>query len=147
VTSAFATSAFEADLREVLDTPDAPPWQLTRTTEGLGVIATIAHDAEPKDSYQVRLLWSTYPDHAPSLKFLDPTTGRDDVPTAWPNGSPFRPQNLDACTNYCAEGFAVHPEWRQDAQARWSAEGNVLLKVLRNVQHDVDFRSTGRFHQ
>jgi hypothetical protein len=98
----------------------------------------------PRERFQARLLWTIYPDEAPSLKFRDPETGQLDRSSAWPLGPGFRPTSLDACVNYCAEGFALHPEWKTDPCLRWDPRGNVLLKVLRYLQDALDDQFQGR---
>jgi hypothetical protein len=94
--------------------------------------------------FQARLLWTEYPGQPPSLKFRDPATGRLDLPTAWPIVRGFRPASLDACVSWCAEGFNLHPEWRTDPKLRWVPHGNVLLKVLRILQGELDEFFQGR---
>ncbi len=88
---------------------------------------------------------SVYPDQPPSLKFRDPATKRLDLPTAWPQVRGFRPNSLDACVSWCEEGFNLHPEWTNDLRLRWAARGNVLLKVLRILQGELDDHFQGRF--
>jgi hypothetical protein len=101
--------------------------------------------AAPEESFQARLLWDVYPDNAPSLKFRDPATGRLDLPAAWPILPGCRPTSLDACVNYCSEGFALHPEWRTDPRFRWNPKGNALLYVLRILQDQFDHSFGGRY--
>ena len=98
----------------------------------------------PGEVFQARLLWTVYPGQPPSLKFRDPATGRLDLPTAWPIVRGFRPQSLDACVNWCLEGFGLHPEWRTDPRYTWDSRGNVLLKVLRILQDELDHYFQGR---
>jgi len=96
------------DFTEAGDVPEASRWKLERPS-GLEVLVTLAPARPPDEIFQVRLLWTRYPDCPPSLKFRDPKSGRLDMPQAWPVGRGFRPQNLDACVNWCAEGFVTHP--------------------------------------
>lgn len=133
----------QADFEEASATPDAARWTLEKPT-ALEVLATVHPLSMPKESFQARLLWTGYPDLAPSLKFRDPATGRLDLPSAWPQVRGFRPTSLDACVNWCLEGFAVHPEWRTDPRFRWLTDGNVLLKVLRILQSELDETFGGR---
>lgn len=135
--------AFEDDLREAETVEDANRWKLERGAHQ-EVFVTIASATDPDNKYQMRLAWRTYPLDAPSLKFRNPATGSLSEPTAWPMVRGFRPGNLDACVNYCEEGFVTHPEWRNDPCFRWRAEGNVLLRVLRIVQSEMDEYYTGR---
>lgn len=131
------------DYEEVVRTSDAARWELARPAP-LEVLAAMAPATTPVEEFQARLLWSRYPEEPPSLKFRDPATGRLDLPTAWPKVRGFRPSSLDACVNYCAEGFGLHPEWRGDPAKMWSARGNPLLFVLRTLQSELDDHFEGR---
>lgn len=134
----------DEDFEKVLCCADAARWKLEKSGP-LEVIAAVAGAEKPTEMFQARLLWTAYPDQAPSLKFRDPATGRLDLPTAWPQVRGFRPNSLDACVNWCAEGLAIHPEWRADPKYRWDPRGNVLLKVLRILQGEMDDHCQGRF--
>jgi hypothetical protein len=140
----FSVAALEADLSKVLATSDAERWLIVHPAP-LEVFVMMSSAKAPTETYQLRLLWYAYPDRAPSLKFRDPSTGRLDLPTAWPIVRGFRPANLDACVNYCAEGLVTHLEWATDPTYRWDPRGNVLLKVLRIVQSELDEYYEGRF--
>jgi hypothetical protein len=111
----------------------------------LEVLAMMSPESAPTERFQARLLWTRYPDDPPSLKFRDPSTGRLDLPQAWPIVRGFRPQSLDACVNWCSEGFALHPEWKADPRLKWNPNGNRLLFVLRQVQEELDDHFQGRF--
>jgi hypothetical protein len=132
------------DYEKVLGCPDAARWKLENGTP-LEVFCSMSPAGHQDDVFQARLLWSEYPEQPPSLKFRDPATGRLDMPTAWPVVRGFRPTSLDACVNWCAEGFALHPEWKNDPNLRWDHRGNVLLKVLRILQAELDEQYQGRF--
>jgi len=131
------------DLAEVRTTEDAARWEITLPNP-LEVLVALSPASAPSERFQARLLWSTYPAEPPSLKFRDPATGGLDRPEAWPKVRGFRPGSLDACVNYTAEGFALHPEWRTDPRYRWETRGNVLLMVLRTLQDELDHHFTGR---
>ncbi len=135
----------QEDFEKALSSEDAARWQLAKPGP-LEVLATMT-PAGQQDSFQARLHWSAYPDAPPSLKFRDPTTGRLDMATAWPQVRGFRPGSLDACVNWCAEGFTLHPEWRTDPRLRWDSRGNALLKVLRILQDELDNHFQGRYRQ
>lgn len=132
------------DLVEALSCEDAARWKLHRA-DGLEVWVTVSPAADPRESFQARLLWTKYPDNPPSLKFRDPATGTLDLPTAWPVVRGFRPGSCDACVNWCSEGFDLHPEWRNDVRYQWKSDGNVLLKVIRTLQDEMDEHFQGRF--
>ena len=132
------------DLAEARGTEDASRWEFTLAAS-LEIHVMMSSVAAPAERFQARLLWTAYPDEPPSLKFRDPATGSLNQPQAWPKVRGFRPQSLDACVNWTAEGLAIHPEWRTDARYRWDTRGNVLLKVLRILQSELDDHYTGRF--
>jgi hypothetical protein len=132
------------DLEKALACDDAAQWRLKKAGP-LEVFAGISPAGHADEIFQARLLWSVYPDRPPSLKFRDPASGRLDVSTAWPQVRGFRPGSLDACVSWCEEGFAIHPEWCNDPKYRWDPRGNVLLKVLRILQDELDNYFQGRF--
>jgi hypothetical protein len=132
------------DFAEVLTVEDAKRWKLELPAP-LEIWARMSSASKPEEVFQARFLWTRYPDEPPSLKFRDPGTGRLDLPKAWPQVLGFRPNSLDACVSYCSEGFALHPEWRNDPRYRWDSHGNPLLKVLRIVQQELDERFSGRY--
>lgn len=131
------------DYERVVALLEAKRWALEKPAS-LEVWATLAPTSAPDEGFQARLLWSQYPEEAPSLKFRDPATGRLDVTSAWPKIRGFRPTSFDACVNWCAEGFGLHPEWRNDPKLRWTPHGNALLKVLRILQDEFDHYYEGR---
>lgn len=135
---------FQQDLEEALQADDAKRWKIF-TPGPLEVYITVSSAKAPEEFFQARLKWSVYPGEPPSLKFRDPETGRLDLPSAWPVVHGFRPQSLDACVNWCAEGFALHPEWKNDANLKWNTAGNPLLKVVRTLQQELDRYYEKRF--
>lgn len=134
----FSKLVFDADLKEVLGTPDASRWVVERGDSDLEVFVTAFPITHPEQKFQARFCWVTYPGEPPSFKFRDSATGRLDVITAWPEIAGYRPGNYDACVNWTAEGFVAHPEWKNDANIRWKPDGNALLKVVRLYQRDLD---------
>lgn len=140
----FSRLNLRDDFEEAAGVPDASRWKLELAAE-LEVLATMSAATAQDEYFQARLLWKKYPDEAPSLKFRDPTTGRLDLPQAWPLVRGFRPQSLDACVNWCAEGFGLHPEWQTDLRWRWNSSGNPLLWVLRQLQEEFDQYYQGRY--
>jgi hypothetical protein len=142
----FSILSLKQDLEELAGVEDADRWVI-ETPADLEVLVMLSPKSAVTDKFQTRLLWSKYPDEAPSLKFRDPETGRLDMPQAWPLVRGFRPQNLDACVNYCQEGFALHPEWKTDPRFAWNPSGNRLLWLLRTLQEELDNHYQGRFKQ
>jgi len=113
----------------------------------LEALVTLSSVNSPKEYFQARLAWTAYPSQPPSLKFRDPSTGRLDLATSWPICRGFRPQSLDACVNWCAEGFVLHPEWRTDPKWQWDATGNPLFRTIQLLQFEMDEFFEGRFKQ
>lgn len=144
MSQALSSLNLAEDFEKVLGCDDAARWKLEKAA-ALEVFVSVAPLADQKEVFQARLLWTEYPEQPPSLKFRDPATGRLDLPTAWPQVRGFRPSSLDACVNWCAEGFASHPEWRNDPKLRWDPRKNVLLKVIRYLQSELDEHYQGRF--
>ncbi len=141
----LAVMNFEDDLKAATEAPDAARWKMERKGP-LELWATVSPAGHSGDIYVARLLWLDYPGTLPaSVKFVDPATGKLDVPTAWPTGSGFRPKELDICANWTAEGFRTHPEWTK-TEHRWRSSGNVVLKVVRILQGELDTSYAGRFH-
>jgi hypothetical protein len=135
---------FDDDLTAASDTPDAAGWKFDRRDD-LELWVTLSPAGHAADSYVARLYWRDYPGNVPpSVKFVDAATGRLDVKKAWPKANGFRPASLDICANWTAEGFALHPEWAR-TEHRWRSTGNVILKVMRVLQNELDTSYTGRF--
>lgn len=126
------------DFEGVKRTDRAVRWQLGRPGP-LEVEVTMSPRTHPQERFTARLVWSEYPSQVPSVRFIDPQTGRHDVPNAWPVVQNVRlsPQ-WDICQSMTAEGFSAHPEWRGDPRFRWDSRGNVLLKELSWLQELLD---------
>lgn len=138
---------FKQDYEEVLTCDDARRWKLEMPGD-LEVHACMSSVKAPQEVFQARLLWITYPQEPPSLKFRDIDKSRLDLPSAWPElvGSrAFRPGSLDTCVNWTVEGFNLHPEWKNDPNNKWVSTGNVLLKCLRLLQRELDEYFIKRF--
>jgi hypothetical protein len=142
----FSELSFKEDLAEVHALPESSRWKI-ETIGPLEVYVTLSSEKAPDNLFQARLFWNAYPTEPPSLKFRDPATGRLDLPTAWPEVRGFRPGNLDACVNWCSEGFTTHPEWKNDPNTKWNSQGNALLRVLRVMQREFDQFFVKRFQQ
>jgi hypothetical protein len=132
-----STAIFDADLKEVLLAPDKDRWEIESGTD-LEIFVTAFPKSVPEEKFQARFAWMMYPAEPPSFKFRDPLTKRLDLLSAWPEVHGYRPGNYDACVNWSAEGFVAHPEWKNDENIRWTPSGNVLLKVIRLFQKDLD---------
>ncbi len=142
----FSKIAFDQDLEEVLASPEAQRWKIERAGD-LEIYVTVSSDKAPTEIFQARFCWDSYPTDPPSFKFRDPTTGRLDLMTAWPEMPGYRPNVFDACVNWSVEGFVAHPEWKNDPNIRWMPTGNVLVKVLKLLQRDLDEKFVKRFVQ
>ncbi|MBI3894358.1 MAG: hypothetical protein HY313_00355 [Acidobacteria bacterium] len=123
--------------------PESARWTLKRG-DPLEVFATMSPSRAPGEQFQVRLLYREYPG-LPSLRFRDPATGRLDNARAWPQCPGFRPQSLDTCVSWTAEGHALHPEWGNAPATRLNRTGNVLFRSLCILQDTLDFGFTGRY--
>lgn len=97
----------------------------------------------PEERYYPRLQWMAYPYEAASIKFADRVGGSLGVVTAWPIIPGYRPQSFDICKPMCAEGYALHPEWRTGPDA-WPTDGNPFLWVVELIQYDLDNQYGGR---
>jgi hypothetical protein len=142
----FSELSFKEDLAEVLSLPESSRWKI-ESVGPLEVYVTLSSEKAPDNLFQARLLWNAYPTEPPSLKFRDPASGRLDLPTAWPEIRGFRPASLDACVNWCSEGFTLHPEWKNDPNVKWNPQGNALLRTLRRMQREFDEFFVKRFQQ
>ncbi|BDP43347.1 hypothetical protein DAETH_33160 (plasmid) [Deinococcus aetherius] len=138
----FAQLTLDEDFSRVQELAEAAKWNL-QCPAPLEVLASLTPASTPTETFHAVLRWTDYPNEAPSVKFRDPETQREDLPRAWPHAQGFRPPG-DICSNYTAEGFALHQEWRLDPNYRWHAHGNVLLKVLRTLQETLDHTFAGR---
>jgi hypothetical protein len=131
------------DFKAAVEAGKAERWNIERKGD-LEVWVTLSPEASPSESFTARLLWSTYPgDWPPSVLFVEPSTGRAGVPTAWPKGSGFRPPK-DICATWTQEGYATHPEWKGDPSKRLVISGNALLLIVRTLQHELDCHFSGR---
>jgi hypothetical protein len=117
---------------------------LDRDKDQVGVYWLTLHPRRaPGETYFVRLAWQSYPHAAPSVKFSTTVGGRLDVTSAWPRIPGYRPSSLDICKPFTAEGFALHADWRQGAEA-WRATGNPFYWVAENLQYDLNLHYEGR---
>ena len=130
---------FDGDLPEAKRVAAETGWRINRTEPT--AIEVDMRSAVDGERYSLRLVWPEYPDGPPSIVCFDPSTCRVDVPSAWPDCDGFRPGQPDLCLPLSVEGFAAHPEWRNDGSKRWSADGNALLRVLDELQAVLNSRS------
>lgn len=138
----LAELCLDDDLAEALRVGVEANWKITRPeATTIEVEMTSSIDCQ---SYHLRFVWPDYPDQPPSISCFDPATGELQVTSAWPNCDGFRPGSWDICLPLSLEGFALHPEWTQDASKRWNSDGNVLLKVLDELQVILNSRSRYR---
>jgi hypothetical protein len=94
------------------------------------------------EAFYVRLLWYSYPYAAPSVLFATNVGGELGATRAWPLITGYRPPN-DICMPFTAEGFKLHEEWTRGPTA-WDASGNPYLRVVEQIQNDLDNRYGGR---
>jgi hypothetical protein len=141
VSARQAELALQADLVEIRKHARARHWTVGRRS-GLEVAIAMTSKVDA-ESYTLRFVAAGYPDSAPSIKPIDPETRSSDVRTAWPDCDGFRVPT-DLCMPLSAEGYAVHPEWPNDPALRWSSTGNPLLRVLEELQIQIDNRARYR---
>jgi hypothetical protein len=130
-----AQLALGADLSKIRRLASERGWTIGRRN-GLEVLISMTSriDAE---SYVLRFIAAAYPDSAPSIKPVDPTSGTSETRSAWPDCDGFR-EPTDLCMPLSAEGYAVHPEWQRDPMLRWDSAGNPLLRVLEELQAHIN---------
>lgn len=135
---------FADDLVAAKEAFDASRWVLNHRGD-LELWVTISPEGHEAEKFVARLYWIEYPGVLPaSVKFVDPATGRLDVRSAWPIARGFRPDSFDICATWTAEGFGLHPEWRNDPRCRWPSDGNSILRSVRTLQHELDLTYQGR---
>jgi len=140
----FELALFVGQLEEVLALPDACRWGLERDTSvPLGVFAVMHPRIKPEDRFKARLRWNDLL-KAPSLKFIDMSTGTDGNPAAWPRCFGFRPGSLDACLPWTEEGQRLHPEWTQSAANAYPKVEAPVQFALLHVQSALDNSYQGR---
>jgi len=104
---------------------------------------TLRPSSAPSETYYVRLAWTAYPHQPPSIKFADTIGGSVAATRAWPLIPGYRAPSFDICKPMSAEGYALHPEWRQGPDA-WPTIGNPFVWVAEMLQFDLDNNYTGR---
>jgi len=140
----FELVLFEQQLKEALALPGACRWSLERDTSvPLGVFAVMHPRSKTEELFKVRLRWSDLL-KAPSMKFIDMTTGSDSNPSAWPRCFGFRPGSFDACLPWTDEGQRLHPEWAQSAANAFPKVDAPVQFALLNVQSALDNSYQGR---
>lgn len=143
--NALSKLNLDDDFVEAVAAEDAVRWRLARKGD-LEVWVTLSPDGHEQEAFTARLAWEVYPgDWPPSVRFVDPSTGSLNAPTAWPAGAGFRPPN-DICATWTSEGYTTHPEWKTDTNKRLVIRGNALLLIVRILQHELDCNFTGRHH-
>jgi hypothetical protein len=130
-----ARLALAADVDELRTAGTERGWVIVGQEDLVVVVDVVSRiDREP---YRLRLSCDGYPDTAPAIKPIDPVTGQSDHVRAWPACDGFRPVG-DICMPLTAEGFALHPEWINDPALRWISTGNPILRVLEELQAQID---------
>lgn len=141
--SELSTLNMDDDLEEAASAAEPGSRRLERKGD-LEIWVTLSPEGHEDESFTARLAWEDYPgDWPPSVLFVDPSTGRSDVPTAWPTGPSFRPP-VDICATWTFEGYVTHPEWKGDRSKRLVIGDNAVLQFARILQHELDCNFTGR---
>ena len=140
----FELALFEQQFEEVLALPEASRWSLERDTSvPLGVFAVMHPHSSSEELFKARLRWGDLL-KAPSLKFVDMTSGEQGNPAAWPRCFGFRPGSLDACLPWTEEGQRLHPEWAQSAANAFPRVEAPVQFALLHVQFSLDNSYQGR---
>jgi hypothetical protein len=141
----FELALFDEELLEVRNLPEAVRWELERDLSvPLGLFAVMHPISKPNEQYKARLRWRSLLT-APSLKFVDLTSGAENIPSAWPLCFGFRPSSLDACLPWTDEGHALHPEWASSTKNSFPKVDDAPLQfALLNIQFSLDRTYTGR---
>jgi hypothetical protein len=98
---------------------------------------TLRPSSQVAERFYVRLAWTAYPHHAPSVLFADAVGGSLGSSRAWPSIPGYQPPTR-ICKPFTAEGFAAHAEWV------WPTTGNPFLWVVTVLQDDLDTKYIGR---
>lgn len=135
---------FEQELDAMSDVPESKRWQLERdATVPLGLHVVMHPMSHPEEFYKVRVHWADY--FGPfSMKFIHLETSVDNDPNAWPKCFGFRPNSLDACLPWTAEGHGLHPEWRNSATNRFPTVDLPMQYALLQIQLSLDTTYEGR---
>ena len=140
----FEQGLFEEELLEVRNLPEAARWKLERDESvPLGLFATMHPIGKPTELYKAHLRWNSL-FTPPSLKFVDPSSGAENIPSAWPQCFGFRPGSLDACLPWTAEGHLLHPEWARTTKNSFPKVDAPVQFALLNIQISLDKTYTGR---
>jgi hypothetical protein len=132
--------ALEADLPAVVEAAVEAGASIEKdANEDLVYWLTMSPSAAPEETFNARIGWTAYPQRPPSVKFAERIAGPLDVVSAWPVIPGYRPEALDICQPFTAEGFGVHPEWESAAEA-WQESGNPFLAVVTRLLHDITDR-------
>lgn len=142
MSSRLAELCLDDDLPEARRVGVEAHWKITRPEPT--TIEVEMGSAIDGQRYYLRFAWPDYPDQPPSISCFDPATGETKGSSAWPNCDGFRPGHWDICLPLSLEGFALHPEWTRDVSLRWNSDGNVLLKVLDELQVILNSKSRYR---
>ena len=134
---------FEDDLQAVLATEEAKRWILERGNS-LEVLVQLSPISKPEEVFLARFSWVSYPGSLPSLKFRNLTTRLESDRAAWPMLPGFRPQSLDSCVHWTAEGHKLHEEWARGSATKHDPAANVLFRSLCFLQDELDHNYNGR---
>jgi len=140
----FERALFAQQLEEVLELPEAMRWTLERDESvPLQLFAVMHPLSNPKEFFKARLHWRDLM-KAPSMKFIDMTTGADNNPAAWPRCLGFRPSSLDACLPWTEEGHTLHPEWANSTANAFPKVDAPVQFALLHLQSSLDNSYQGR---
>lgn len=139
----FDQMLFAQHLKAALALPDAKRWGLEGDLNSLEARCELHPRSSPNERFLARLRWSDYSKPA-SVKFIDPATGSDSIPRAWPNIDGSRPQNFFICAPWTKEGNDHHPEWATSEAAAYQTPEEPLVFALLQLKHLMDNTYQGR---
>ena len=140
----FERAHFAQQLEEVLELPEAGRWSLERDESvPLQLFVVMNPLSNPKELFKARLRWRDLM-KAPSLKFIDMTSGADNNPAAWPKCFGFRPGSLDDCLPWTEEGHGLHAEWANSAANAFPKVEAPVQFALLHLQSSLDNSYQGR---
>lgn len=136
---------FEEQFGQVAKLSVALRWKVERdTTVPLGLFVTMHPATHPDHRYLARIRWNSDLYGPFSLQFIDPETGADNQPTAWPLCAGFSPTALAACIPITEEGHRLHPEWRGQAATKFPETDTPVTFALEHLQSIMDTTYQGR---
>lgn len=125
-------------------------WKVERDTVDTNVLRFYLR-ARDGEQFTVRCVCDNYPEHAPSVKFIN-VQGSTEDKAAWPRGNnQFHeviklPPESFLCTDLTREGFAHHNEWVNKPTA-WNGTVEALMTLfnyINDLLNSKDYESRAK---